>query len=90
MFNGEKIMADPFRKMYAERYKQISLNKHASEKLESFGDNFVWNGLRPKRKMKRGRTIEAMAWQYDVIKNTNRAIVWRNGKFEVVENYNEK
>ena len=90
MFIGEKIMADPFRKMYAERYKQISLNKHASEKLESFGDNFVWNGLRPKRKMKRGRTIEAMAWQYGVIKNTNRAIVWRNGKFEVVENYNEK
>ena len=85
MYNGEKIMADPFRKMYAERYKQISLNKHASEKLESFGDNFVWNGLRPKRKMKRGRTIEAMAWQYGVIKNTNRAIVWRNGKFEVIE-----
>jgi len=78
-------MADPFRKMYAERYKQISLNKHASKKLESFGENFVWNGLRPNRKMKRGRTIEAMAWQYGVIKNTDRAIVWRNGKFEVVE-----
>ena len=90
MFNGEKIMADPFRKMYGERYKQISLNKHASEKLESFGDNFVWNGLRRRKKMKRGKTIEAMAWQYGVIKNTNRAIVWRNGKFEVVENYNEK
>jgi hypothetical protein len=90
MFIGEKIMADPFRKMYAERYKQISLNKHASEKLESFGDNFVWNGLRRRKKMKRGKTIEAMAWQYSVIKNTNRAIVWRNGKFEVVENYNEK
>ena len=90
MFIGEKIMADPFRKMYAERYKQISLNKHASEKIKSFGKNFVWSGLRPKREMKRGRTIEAMAWQYGVIKNTNRAIVWRNGKFEVVENYNEK
>ena len=78
-------MADLMRKIYAERYKQISLNKHASEKLESFGDNFVWNGLRPKRKMKRGRTIEAMAWQYGVIKNTNRAIVWRNNKFEIIE-----
>jgi len=26
-----------------------------------------------------------MAWQFDLIKNTDRAIVWRDGKFEVVE-----
>lgn len=90
MLNGEKIMADPFRKMYAERYKQISLNKHASEKIKSFGKNFVWSGLRPKREMKRGRTIEAMAWQYGIIKNTDRAIVWRNNKFEVIELKKEK
>jgi hypothetical protein len=27
-----------------------------------------------------------MAWQYNIIKNTNRAIVFRDGKFEVIEN----
>jgi len=26
-----------------------------------------------------------MSWQYNIIKNTDRAIVWRDGHFEVVE-----
>jgi hypothetical protein len=38
------------------------------------------------RELKRGKTIEAMAWQYDIIKNTNRAIIFKDGKFEVIEN----
>ena len=26
-----------------------------------------------------------MAWQYGTIKENNRAIVWRDGQFEVIE-----
>ena len=26
-----------------------------------------------------------MAWQYNIIKNTDNAIVWRNNKFEIIE-----
>jgi hypothetical protein len=74
-------MADPFRKKYAERYKQISLDKAASDKLQTICDNFKYG-----KKLKRAKTIEAMAWQYSIIKNTNHAIVWRNGKFEIIEN----
>jgi hypothetical protein len=81
MFIGEKIMADPYRKIYAERYKQISLDKAASDKLQTICDNFKYG-----KKLKRAKTIEAMAWQYNIIKNTNHAIVWRNGKFEIIEN----
>ena len=74
-------MADPFRKKYAEKYKQISLDKAASDKLQTICDNFKYG-----KKLKRAKTIEAMAWQYSIIKNTNHAIVWRNGKFEIIEN----
>ena len=81
MFIGEKIMADPFRKMYAEKYKQISLPNEASDKLKTLSKDFKYG-----KELKRGKTIEAMAWQYDIIKNTDRAIVWRDGKFEVIEN----
>jgi hypothetical protein len=73
-------MADPYRKMYAERYKQISLPNEASDKLKTLSKNFNYG-----KKLKRAKTIEAMAWQFDLIKNTDRAIVWRDGKFEVVE-----
>jgi len=31
-----------------------------------------------------------MAWQFDLIKNTDRAIVWRDNKFEVIEINKEK
>jgi len=81
MYHGEKIMADPFRKMYAEKVKQISLPNQASDKLKKLSKNFNYG-----KELKRAKTIEAMAWQYDLIKNTNHAIVYRDGKFEVIEN----
>jgi hypothetical protein len=31
-----------------------------------------------------------MTWQYGLIKDTNHAIVFRNGKYEVIENDNRK
>jgi|TARA_B100001094_G_scaffold289745_1_gene306853 hypothetical protein len=73
-------MADLYRKMYAERYKQITLPNEASNKLETLSKNFNYG-----KELKRAKTIEAMAWQYNIIKNTDNAIVWRNNKFEVVE-----
>ena len=73
-------MADLYRKMYAERYKQITLPNEASDKLKTLSKNFKYG-----KELKRAKTIEAMAWQFDLIKNTDRAIVWRDGKFEVVE-----
>ena len=74
-------MADPYRKMYAERYKQITLPNEASDKLKNLSKNFSYG-----KELKRAKTIEAMAWQYDIIKNTNRAIIFKDGKFEVIEN----
>jgi|TARA_B100001094_G_scaffold49816_1_gene45296 hypothetical protein len=74
-------MADPYRKIYAERFKQISLPNEASDKLKTLSKNFNYG-----EELKRAKIIEAMAWQYEIIKNTNRAIVWRDGKFEVIEN----
>jgi len=74
-------MADLYRKLQAEKWKQISLDKAASDKLQTICDNFKYG-----KKLKRAKTIEAMAWQYSIIKNTNHAIVWRNGKFEIIEN----
>jgi hypothetical protein len=53
----------------------------ASDKLKTLSNNFRYG-----KNLKRGKTVEAMAWQYDIIKNTNRAIVFNNGKFEVIEN----
>jgi hypothetical protein len=81
MFIGEKIMADPYRKLQAEKWRQISLDKAASDKLETICDNFKYG-----KKLKRAKTIEAMAWQYDIIKDGKRSIVFRDGKFEVIEN----
>jgi hypothetical protein len=74
-------MADSYRKIYAERYKQITLPNEASDKLKTLSKNFSYG-----KELKRAKTIEAMAWQYDIIKNTNRAIIFKNGKFEVIEN----
>ena len=73
-------MADPFRKMYAEKYKQISLPNEASDKLKSLSKNFKYG-----KELKQAKTVEAMAWQYNIIKDTDRAIVFRDGKFEVIE-----
>jgi hypothetical protein len=76
-------MADPFRKMYAERYKQITLPNEASDKLKTLSKNFNYG-----KELKRAKTIEAMAWQYNIIKESNRAIVYRDGRFEVIESVN--
>jgi len=62
-------------------FKQISLPVPTSDKLEKLSNNFKYG-----KKLRRTKTIEAMAWQYDIIKNTDRAIVYRDGKFEVIEN----
>ena len=78
-------MADLYRKMYAERYKQITLPNEASNKLKTLSKNFSYG-----KELKRAKTIEAMAWQFDLIKNTDRAIVWKDNKFEVIEINKEK
>tara|TARA_R100000951_G_C2555176_1_gene153755 strand:- start:221 stop:457 length:237 start_codon:yes stop_codon:yes gene_type:complete len=78
-------MADLYRKMYAERYKQISLPNEASDKLKTLSKNFNYG-----KKLKRAKTIEAMAWQYNIIKDTDCAIVWRENKFEIIEINKEK
>ena len=69
------------RKIRGEKWKQISLPTAASKKLKSLSNNFTYG-----RELKQAKTVEAMAWQYNIIKNTNHAIVWRDGKFEVIEN----
>jgi hypothetical protein len=76
-------MADLYRKMYAERYKQITLPNEASDKLKTLSKNFNYG-----KELKRAKTIEAMAWQYNIIKESNRAIVYRDGRFEVIESVN--
>jgi hypothetical protein len=83
MFIGEKIMdiEAELKKIRGEKWKQISLPTVASKKLKSLSKNFSYG-----KELKRAKTIEAMAWQYDIIKNTDRAIVWRDGRFEVIEN----
>jgi len=62
-------------------WKQVSLPVEAAEKLLTLASNFKYG-----KSLKKSKTIEAMAWQYAIIKNTNRAIVFKNGKFEVIEN----
>jgi len=69
------------RKIRGEKWKQISLPTVASKKLKSLSKNFTYG-----KELKRGKIIEAMAWQYNIIKDTDRAIVWRDGKFEIIEN----
>lgn len=83
MFIGKKIMDidAELKKIRGEKWKQISLPTVASKKLKSLSKNFKYG-----KELKRGKTIEAMAWQYNIIKNTNHAIVFRDGRFEVIEN----
>jgi len=83
MFIGKKIMniEAELRKIRGEKWKQISLPTAASKKLKSLSKNFKYG-----KELKQAKTVEAMAWQYNIIKNTNRDIVWRDGKFEVIEN----
>lgn len=61
-------------------WKQISLPIQAAEKLSKFSENFRYG-----KTLKNAKTIEAMAWQYGIIKDSNHAIVYRDGKFEVIE-----
>jgi len=78
MYYGEKIMTEKEYKKYF--WKQISLPVEAAEKLIKLSSNFKYG-----KSLKKAKTVEAMAWQYDLIKNTNHAIVYRDGKFEVIE-----
>jgi len=64
------------------KFSQINLPVPASDKLKTMSKNFRYGT----KNLKRGKVIEAMAWQYNLIKDTNHAIVYRNGKFEVIEN----
>jgi len=78
MYHGEKIMTEKeYRKYF---WKQISLPVEAAEKLIKLSSNFKYG-----KSLKKAKTVEAMAWQYNLIKNTNHAIVYRDGKFEVIE-----
>jgi hypothetical protein len=79
MYPGEKIMIEKEYKKYF--WKQISLPVEAAEKLIKLSSNFKYG-----KSLKKAKTVEAMAWQYDLIKNTNHAIVYRDGKFEVIKN----
>jgi hypothetical protein len=67
-----------FRKL---KFSQINLPLAASDKLKTLSQDFRYG-----KNLKRGKIVEAMAWQYNIIKNTNNSIVWRDGKFEVIEN----
>ena len=63
------------------KFSQINLPLPASDKLRTMSKNFRYG---PKS-LKRGKVVEAMAWQYNLIKDTDHAIVFRNGKYEVIE-----
>ena len=63
------------------KFSQINLPLPTSDKLKNMSKSFRYG---PKS-LKRGKVVEAMAWQYNLIKNTNHAIVYRDGKFEVIE-----
>lgn len=67
-----------FRKL---QYDFVNIPREASDKLKTLSKNFKYG-----KELKRGKIIEAMSWQYNIIKNTNCSIVWRDGKFEVIEN----
>jgi hypothetical protein len=83
METKQKIMTEKEYKKYF--WKQISLPIEAAEKLSKLSTNFRYG-----KKLKKAKTIEAMTWQYGLIKDNNHAIVFRNGKYEVIENDNRK
>ena len=62
-------------------WRQISLPIESAEKLSNLAKNCRYG-----KELKKAKTIEAMTWQYGLIKDTDHAIVYRNGKFEVIEN----
>ncbi len=71
-------MTDIYKKV---NWKQISLSYKTSNLLETLTENFKYN-----KKLKRTKIIEMMMWQYVTIKNTNRSVIFKNNKFEVIEN----
>ena len=77
-YSNKKYSDYDFRKL---KFDFVNIPKEASNKLKTLSKNFTYG-----KELKRGKIIEAMAWQYNIIKNTNHAIVWRDGKFEVIEN----
>tara|TARA_R110001592_G_scaffold164410_1_gene398535 strand:+ start:1802 stop:2086 length:285 start_codon:yes stop_codon:yes gene_type:complete len=62
------------------KFDFVNIPREASDKLKTLSKDFKYG-----KELKRGKTIEAMAWQYNIIKDTKKAIVWRDGKFEVIE-----
>ena len=56
------------RKIRGEKWKQISLPTVASNKLKSLSKNFKYG-----KELKQAKTIEAMAWQYNIIKDTDQS-----------------
>ena len=73
------IMTD--REIRKIKFSQINLSLPASDKLKTMSKNFRYGS----KNLKRGKVVEAMAWQYNIIKNTDRAIIFKDGKFEVIE-----
>jgi hypothetical protein len=55
------------------KFSQINLPLPTSDKLKTLSKNFRYGS----KNLKRGKVVEAMAWQYDIIKNTNRAIIFK-------------
>jgi hypothetical protein len=76
---GKEIMTD--REIRKIKFSQINLSLPASDKLKTMSKNFRYGS----KNLKRGKVVEAMAWQYNIIKNTDRAIIFKDGKFEVIE-----
>ena len=77
-YSNKKYSDYNFRKL---KFDFVNIPREASDKLKTLSKDFKYG-----KELKRGKTIEAMTWQYNIIKNTKKAIVWRDGKFQVIEN----
>ena len=77
-YSNKKYSEYNFRKL---KFDFVNIPKEASDKLKTLSKDFKYG-----KELKRGKTIEAMTWQYNIIKDTKKAIVWRDGKFQVIEN----
>ena len=60
--------------------KQVNLPNPTCAKIESYGDMFRYG-----KKLNRSKVMQAMVWQYQMVVNSNNAIVFNDGKFEVIE-----
>tara|TARA_R110002073_G_scaffold125342_1_gene269938 strand:+ start:624 stop:899 length:276 start_codon:yes stop_codon:yes gene_type:complete len=77
-YSNKKYSDYNFRKL---KFDFVNIPREASDKLKTLSKDFKYG-----KELKRGKTIEAMTWQYNIIKDTKKAIVWRDGKFQVIEN----